>query len=309
MVERSRQAESLGFDEFWVIEDCFFTSGPALAAAALTATERIGVGIGIMPAVARNPAITAMEIATLAQLAPGRFHAGIGHGMQDWMAQIGARPSSPLTVLDETITVVRRLLAGERVRVDGRFVTLDDVALAAPPTPAPLVSAGVRSPRSLQLAGRVADGTILAELCSPTYLRWARDHIVTGAASVDRADRTHRLTVFVSMSVGIDGDAAREAAAGFVAEILAHPHVGLTMLEFYPELAARAERIGWYEAVAAMPREWWHQLGAFGTPEDAAVYYRSMIEAGAQALTTFPSPSDPSGDASLLAEVVLPLVG
>ena len=54
VTERALQAEALGFNEFWVIEDCFYTSGPTLAAAALTATEEITVGIGIMPVVARN---------------------------------------------------------------------------------------------------------------------------------------------------------------------------------------------------------------------------------------------------------------
>ena len=54
VIDQARNAEELGYDEFWVIEDCFFTSGVSLAAAALTATERIGVGIGIMPVVART---------------------------------------------------------------------------------------------------------------------------------------------------------------------------------------------------------------------------------------------------------------
>ena len=49
VVAQARGAEAAGFDEFWVIEDCFYTAGVSLAAAALTATERIGVGIGIIP--------------------------------------------------------------------------------------------------------------------------------------------------------------------------------------------------------------------------------------------------------------------
>ena len=45
-----------------------------------------------------------MDLATLANLAPGRLLAGIGHGVQDWMEQMGARTSSPVTTLDEVIT-------------------------------------------------------------------------------------------------------------------------------------------------------------------------------------------------------------
>ena len=96
VVEVAEQLEADGVDQLWIIEDCFYTAGITLAAAALARTERLTVGLGILPAVARNPAITAMEIATLANLAPGRLIAGIGHGVQSWMAQMGARPESPL---------------------------------------------------------------------------------------------------------------------------------------------------------------------------------------------------------------------
>ncbi len=308
VVEHARAAETLGYDEFWVIEDCFYTSGPTLAAAALTATERIGVGIGIMPAAARNAAITAMEITTLAELAPGRFHAGIGHGVQEWMGQIGARKASPLAVLDETITTVRQLLDGQRVTCDGLYVSLDDVALATPPTIVPLVSAGVRSPKSLQLSGRSADGTILAELCSPTYLRWAREQVALGEAEAGWVDEPHRMTIFASMVVNDDGDLARAIATPFVAGVLSDPHIGLMMLDFYDDLADRAAGSSWEEAVAAMPKEWWGQLGAIGTPDEAAAYIDSMAEAGADALAFFPSPFDPLNDAARFAERVLSLV-
>ena len=116
--EVAQRLEADGLDQLWVIEDCFFTTAPSLAATALAHTERLEVGIGILPAVARNAAITAMELATLAQLAPGRLIAGIGHGVQEWMEQIGARPSSPLTALDEVVSTVKRLLQGETVTLE-----------------------------------------------------------------------------------------------------------------------------------------------------------------------------------------------
>src|SRR5690349_14871029 len=115
VVEVARRLDRAGAEQLWVIEDCFYTAGVSLAAAALAATDQLTVGVGILPAVARNPAITAMELATLARLAPGRLLPGIGHGIQEWMAQMGARATSPLTALTEVLTVVRRLLRGERV--------------------------------------------------------------------------------------------------------------------------------------------------------------------------------------------------
>lgn len=109
--EVAQRLEDDGVEELWIIEDCFFTAGVSLAATALAVTDRLRVGLGILPAVARNPAVTAMELATLAELAPGRLMAGIGHGVQPWMAQMGARTPSPLTTLEEVLVTLRRLLA------------------------------------------------------------------------------------------------------------------------------------------------------------------------------------------------------
>ena len=136
-----------------MIEDCFYTAGITLAATALAHTETLTVGIGILPALTRNVSTTAMELATLARLAPGRIVAGIGHGVRSWMEQIGARPESPVGALTEVITAVRRLLAGETVTMAGALVELHDVRLDVVPSPPPPVLAGVRRPKSLAAAG------------------------------------------------------------------------------------------------------------------------------------------------------------
>jgi len=61
-------AEAARLDELWLWEDCFLSGGIAASATALAATSRITVGLGVMPAVFRNPVAAAMEIATLARL-------------------------------------------------------------------------------------------------------------------------------------------------------------------------------------------------------------------------------------------------
>ncbi len=81
IVPFARRAEELGFGEVWIVEDLGFHGGIAQAATVLAVTSRIRVGIGILPAGARNVAFTAMELATLARLHPGRLVAGIGHGV------------------------------------------------------------------------------------------------------------------------------------------------------------------------------------------------------------------------------------
>src|SRR6202171_1113461 len=59
------------------------------------------VGLGVLPTPLRNVVATAMEIATLEAMFPGRLRVGIGHGVQDWMRQGGAPAASPLTLMRE----------------------------------------------------------------------------------------------------------------------------------------------------------------------------------------------------------------
>ena len=282
VVEVAEALEAAGVDQLWVIEDCFYTAGISLAATALARTESLTVGLGILPAVARNPAVTAMEIATLAQLAPGRLVAGVGHGVQEWMEQMGERTPSPLTTLEEAITIVRRLLHGETVTFDGSVFTMHDVTLDAPPDDPPPVLAGVRGPKSLALAGRVADGVVLAEGAGPTYVRESIEH----AGSPD----PFRVSVFTALAIGDDGREMRRIMAPFVAGLLdgvnpapnAHPHID----EIRERHAARG-----VDGIADMPAEWWIELGAVGTFEDAVRHAEALADAGAHDVTFFPGPT------------------
>ena len=55
----------------------------------LGATERLTIGLGLIPVPLRNVAVLAMELATLQRMFPGRLRVGVGHGVQDWMGQVG----------------------------------------------------------------------------------------------------------------------------------------------------------------------------------------------------------------------------
>ena len=122
------------------------------------------VGIGLTPVPLRNVALMAMELATLHRLFPGRLLPGIGHGVQDWMGQVGARAASPLTLLREYAEALRRLLDGHEVTVAGRYVTLDRVRLDWPPEPGTPLLVGGGGPRTLELAGRVGDGILIGSV-------------------------------------------------------------------------------------------------------------------------------------------------
>ena len=276
----ANRLESGGADQLWVIEDCFYTAGISLAAASLAVTDSLRVGLGIVPAVARNAAITAMEFATLCALAPGRFIPGIGHGVQSWMEQMGVRPSSPLTMLEEVLVAVRRLLAGERVTMQGRYVRLDAVQLDQPPADPPGILAGVRGPKSLALAGRSAGGIVLAEPASPTYVRW----------SLDQAGRPDEFQIAAFSALCVTGERAEafRIMAPWLASMLERPNVSLTVLPFFDDLAARYAELG-VDGLATMPADWWAELGPIGTMDDAAAHIAALASAGVHSIGLFPS--------------------
>jgi alkanesulfonate monooxygenase SsuD/methylene tetrahydromethanopterin reductase-like flavin-dependent oxidoreductase (luciferase family) len=205
----AREADRAGLRELWLWEDCFKESGVATAAALLAWTSRVRIGIGLLPVPLRNVAVTAMEVATLQRLFPGRLTAGIGHGVQEWMAQVGARPESPMTLLREYTTALTTLLAGERVTVSGRYVQLDDVALDWPPLePAPLL-VGAVGPKSLALAAALSDGTILTGGTTPEQAAAARAVVDPAAAAAGR-DRPS-VVAFLDPERGADARAVAGA--------------------------------------------------------------------------------------------------
>jgi len=238
----ARAVEALGVEELWVVEDLGWAGAMSSAAAALGATERLRVGIGIAPAPLRNPVLLAMELAALARMFPQRLTAGIGHGVAEWMAKVGAAPRSSLARLEETVTVVRALLRGEEVTLHGREVQVDGVRLVHPPAAdaVPPVIAGVRGPRSLELSGRVTDGTLLDEGNGP-------DDLTRALARIDRGrsgERPHSLNVFTFLHVGEDPAQAR-AALEVHADWLPTPLDQVFIAGGAPAAAAAAVRALW----------------------------------------------------------------
>ncbi|GIH03332.1 oxidoreductase [Rhizocola hellebori] len=197
-------ADEAGLAELWLWEDCFLEGGLTSAAAALAWTRQLKVGLGLLPVPLRNVAVTAMELATLHRMFGGRALVGVGHGVQRWMEQVGARPESPMTLLREHLWALRALLAGDEVTVDGRYVKLDRVRLDWPPEPAPPLFAGATGPRSLRLCGEAADGVILTGGTSPKQIAEALRHVSQGRAASGREHESFPVVVYAHAATGKD---------------------------------------------------------------------------------------------------------
>jgi alkanesulfonate monooxygenase SsuD/methylene tetrahydromethanopterin reductase-like flavin-dependent oxidoreductase (luciferase family) len=259
LLDYARLVEAHDLDEMWVVEDLAFHGGFTQATAALAATTRLNVGIGIAPAVVRNAAYTAMEIATLAQMFPGRFHMGFGHGVDFWIEQVGAVPTSWMSSLRETVVATARLLEGDTVTLDGDHVHLDRVQLAHPAQIVPPISLGVRGPRSMALAAEVGAGVIFAEWSGPRYLQQVRAQI--GDAP--------KFTAFVQASADVD------ALDAMMAEKMALPRFASQLAAYGDELVSLDELV-----IGGDPSTWIAQA-------------QRWVAAGASTVVFCPLPTDP----------------
>ena len=159
-----------------------------------------------------------------------------------------------------------------------------DVALDAPPDPVPPVLAGVRRARSLALAGRVADGLVLAEGTGPTAVRGA----VEAAGRTD--DPGFTVTVFTPLCLLDDGHAARREMTGFVRHLVESDNPAL---KSHPDLdRVHAAVATGDDAVARLPAEVWRELGAIGDLDDVTAHVDALHDAGADDVALFLAPDD-----------------
>jgi alkanesulfonate monooxygenase SsuD/methylene tetrahydromethanopterin reductase-like flavin-dependent oxidoreductase (luciferase family) len=292
LADYAHQAEVAGFDELWLWDDCFLPGAFTSAALALSATQSLKVGIGLLPATVYNPLFAAMEITTLACAFPGRILPGFGHGVGSWMTQIGAASKSPLKTLAETVSAVRQLLAGELVTMHGEYVNLEQVQMQMTPGELPPLFVGAMRERSLQLAGRVGDGTILTGMSAPEYVHWATGHIQAGMAATGRTH--HRTVVYYDVKVNPDGEFARAAVRRSLASRLPWADIQLSTLGIAEEVAAFLQAHDPGEVAQHIPDRWVDAFSAAGTPEQVLESLQRLIDAGADAVIFQPLDGDPT---------------
>jgi 5,10-methylenetetrahydromethanopterin reductase len=298
-----REVEELGYEEIWLAEDYFDLGGIASVSAALAATQAVAVGLGVLANRVRHPAVTAMELATLAELYPGRLMAGFGHGVPGWMAQMGLRPASLVGSLREAVSSIRRLLDGETLTQAGDYYAFDSVRLRHRPAERVPLYLGVHGPRSLELSGELAEGTLLGWFSSPGYVRWARERIDEGRARAGRIDE-HALVSLCILSLSDDDPAAaRRELARWATRSLAG-------LAGRPETAATADGLALREALARLGADAaplpFAVLGRFmaaGTSAEVGSFVGELLAAGADRVVLVPNPEGVRSTSAMLDQL------
>ena len=276
LADQAQRAESLGYDRAWLPETWGRDAVTVLATVA-ERTDSIGIGTSILPIYSRSPALIGQTAATLQELSGGRFRLGLGPSgpivIENWH---GVEFDRPLKRTRETVEIVKLVVAGEEVGYQGDVFDLSGFRLRCEaPDPPPAVDAAGMGPKSVELAGRFADGWH-ALMLTRDGLRDRLEDLSRGAELGDRDPDDVRVTFSVPCCALDDGERARDLARGHLAF-----YVG-AMGTYYRDSLARqgheevANEIAakWAsgdreDAMAAISDDLLDSLGAVGTPEHA----------------------------------------
>ncbi|MAS33247.1 MAG: LLM class flavin-dependent oxidoreductase [Anaerolineaceae bacterium] len=303
-IEYVQYAESRGFEAVWQAESRLVRDAIVPMAAFAATTKRIKIGSGVINNWTRNAGVIAATFLTLDDLAPDRIICGVGAWWDPLAQKVGINRRKPLLAMREVVTVVRQLLARERVTFHGEFVNLTDVELDVvhgrkEPRNVPIYI-GATGPQMMTLTGEIADGAVLNYLVSPSYNEAAMAQLEKGAKvagrSLDEIDRPQ----LVVCSVDSDRKRALDGARKLVTQYLGQqPHImkasGVKQ-ELLDEISqvlswpATEEQIE--DAMRLVPDDVVQMITASGTPEEVRAKVREYISAGATCPILYPLGAD-----------------
>lgn len=291
------EIEALGFDEFWMTDSSLHSRYVyAYLALAARRTTKMRLGTAVTNPVTRHPAVTATAALTIAEMSDGRFTLGIGAGDRPLLA-LGSKPAT-LARLESSIDSIRRLWTGETFSLEGPGYTLSDAHLRdAGRTDIPIYMSA-SGPKTLELAGRVADGVILLAGLHPDGVNWALERIDRGVEAAGRSERP-KITVFAYGAISEDEDAALAAGRTIAAWFPQTAPGYCELAGLSPELVEEVRRMyaggEFQEAEAAarlLPDDFVHRMALAGGPDRAREHIKNMAEVGVDCVSVFPLGDD-----------------
>lgn len=303
-IEYVRYAEARGFEAVWQAESRLVRDAIVPMAAFAATTERIKIGSGVINNWTRNSALIAATFSTLDDLAPGRILCGLGVWWEPLATKVGVSRRKPVQAMRETVEVVRRLLAMEKVTFKGEFVQVEDIEIdivhgdrSAKNVP---IYIGATGMKMMELSGEIADGVLLNYLVSPAYNREAMQHLRAGAdkagRSVDEVDRPQLIVCSLDDDRARALDGARELVTQYLGQ---QPHImkasGVSqdlLDEIGSVLTWPAEEHQIREAMKLVPDEVVQLITASGTPDECRAKVQEYIDAGCTCPVLYPLGDD-----------------
>jgi 5,10-methylenetetrahydromethanopterin reductase len=298
-IGRTVFAEELGYEGMYFSESLMSGLDPfQLMAVAAMRTKRLKLGTAIMTMSFREPHVLANQSATLNEISGGRAILGLGTG--DGNTYTMGRTATPLSEFEKGLRIIRELVNGRAISVPrGKERDEGKVSLRAGKFSVPLYVAAA-GPRSLRMAGRVADGVILGSGFDLRALQWAREQVAAGAREAGRSLSEIDLMGAGIMCVDEDHARARELAKARLAN-RAHNNFRFTLETVPPEELDGVKKFMEHFDVTkpidqrSDPRlvtEYLVQrFSIAGTPEECVERVRQLEQAGLRrVLLTLPPP-------------------
>jgi len=215
VIAAAQRAEALGYDDIW-LSDTGNLDALTASAMLLSQTDKLRIGIAVVPVSPRTPVALGAAAATLDQISPGRFILGIGSSsktmIEGWH---GLEFSKPLTRVRESLAILRQIFAGEKTHFDGEFLHSHNYRTSMAPVNVPLYVAALRA-NMLEMAAGLADGVIL-NLFPQDALPKIMAHIRAGAEKAGRDPASVEVVCRYQVAVTDDPAAARaRMRKGFV---------------------------------------------------------------------------------------------
>ncbi|HSQ21051.1 MAG TPA: LLM class flavin-dependent oxidoreductase [Blastocatellia bacterium] len=303
-IDYVRYAESRGFEAVWQAESRLVRDAIVPMAAYAATTERIKIGSGVINNWTRNAALIAATFSTLDDLAPGRVMCGLGVWWEPLATKVGVNRRRPLQAMRETVGIVRRLLAMEKVTFEGEFVHVKEIEIDIvhgdrSPKNVPIYI-GATGMKMMELSGEIADGVLLNYLVSPAYNREAMEHLRIGAQRARRSMEKIDRPQLIVCSLDRDRSRALENARELVTQYLGQqPHImkasGVSqdlLDEIGRVLTWPAEEHQIREAMKLVPDEVVQLITASGTPDECRAKVQEYIEAGCNCPVLYPLGDD-----------------
>ena len=185
-VEETKTGDRLGLGSVWISERLNTKNVEVMSGVAAALTDRMGIASGLIANLPlRHPLVTASYASTMSMLTGDRFTLGIGRGV-DLLADASGTPRLTFALLEDYVTILRRLWSGEAFTHEGPAGSFPKLALGAELEAPPPIVVGAMGDRTLRWAGRVCDGVVLNSLWSAGAVERSVEQVRQGAEEAGR---------------------------------------------------------------------------------------------------------------------------
>jgi len=310
----ARYAEEKGFEGVWQAESRLVRDAIVPMAAYAAVTEKIKIGSAVINNWTRNIGLLASTFLTLDDLAPNRIICGIGAWWDPLAKNVGINRTKPLKAMEETITIMRRLLNMERVTFEGEFVNVHGIELDVvhgrrEPRNVPIYI-GATGDKMMELTGRIADGVVMNYCVPIEYNDMAIEQLMVGLKAAGRRLEDFDRPQLVVCSVDEDHDKAIDTTRELLVQYLAQqPHIAKASGVSQEVVQSIQAILGWpatHEQIQAakhlVPEDLIDRITASGTPEEARGKVQKYIDHGCTCPILYPV----GGNMKLLIDTFAP---